>query len=106
MHHQSPGLNILAGAFDIILMDIQMPGIDGMEASRRIRASNSYGASTPVIALTANVLNHQRETYLAAGMDAMVGKPISPPVLIREIVSLLDPKEHSLPTGAKRAMAE
>jgi CheY-like chemotaxis protein len=47
--------------------------------------------STPVIALTANVLSHQRETYLAAGMDGVVGKPISPAELLREIARLSEP---------------
>jgi len=71
--------------FDLILMDIQMPGIDGLEAARRIRALHGPSARTPILALTANVLSHQRETYLAAGMDGVVGKPISPAALLTEI---------------------
>ena len=76
------------GGFDLILMDIQMPGIDGVEATRRIRALGGPVATTPVVALTANVLNHQRDTYLAAGMDGVVGKPISPVALLAEIARL------------------
>jgi PAS domain S-box-containing protein len=76
------------GGFDLILMDIQMPGIDGVEATRRIRALGGPAATTPVVALTANVLNHQRDTYLAAGMDGVVGKPISPAALLAEIARL------------------
>ncbi|MBS0411402.1 MAG: response regulator, partial [Proteobacteria bacterium] len=72
-------------AFDLILMDIQMPGIDGLEATRQIRALPGAGARTPIIALTANVMSHQRETYLAAGVDGVVGKPISPTALAAEI---------------------
>jgi CheY-like chemotaxis protein len=75
----------LRGAFDLILMDIQMPGIDGMEATRQIRQSGSMAAQTPIIALTANVLTHQREAYLASGMDGVVGKPVSPAALLAEI---------------------
>jgi len=71
--------------FDLIMMDIQMPGIDGLEAARRIRAMAGPSARTPIVALTANVLSHQRETYLAAGMDGVVGKPISPMALLAEI---------------------
>lgn len=77
-----------AGTFDLILMDIQMPGIDGVEATRRIRALPGPAASAPIIALTANVMAHQRSDYLAAGMSGVVGKPISPAALIAEISRL------------------
>ena len=73
------------GGFDLILMDIQMPGIDGVEAARRIRALGGAAAATPIVALTANVLAHQRASYLDAGMDGVVGKPISPGSLLVEI---------------------
>jgi len=78
------------GGFDLILMDIQMPDMDGMEACRRIRGQGGPSATTPMIALTANVLAHQRETYLAAGMDGVVGKPISPTALLAEISRLAE----------------
>ena len=77
-----------AGGFDLILMDVQMPGIDGLEAARRIRALGGPASQVPIVALTANVLAHQRRAYLAAGMDGVVGKPISPSVLIGEIARL------------------
>ncbi|MDB5424635.1 MAG: sensory box histidine kinase/response regulator [Phenylobacterium sp.] len=77
-----------AGGFDLILMDVQMPGIDGLEAARRIRALGGPASRTPIVALTANVLSHQRRAYLDAGMDGVVGKPISPAVLIGEIARL------------------
>ncbi len=73
------------GAFDLILMDVQMPRMDGVEATRRIRALETPQAATPIIGLTANVLEHQRQSYLAAGMDGVVAKPISPAVLVEEI---------------------
>jgi CheY-like chemotaxis protein/anti-sigma regulatory factor (Ser/Thr protein kinase) len=76
------------GAFDLILMDVQMPGIDGLEAARRIRALGGALATIPIVALTANVLSHQRQTYLEAGMDGVVGKPISPSSLLAEIARL------------------
>ncbi|MFL5297825.1 MAG: PAS domain-containing protein [Phenylobacterium sp.] len=76
------------GGFQLILMDVQMPGIDGLEAARRIRALGGPAAETPIVALTANVLAHQRRAYLDAGMDGVVGKPISPGVLLREIARL------------------
>jgi PAS domain S-box-containing protein len=82
------GVIAAARGFDLILMDVQMPGIDGLEAARRIRALPTPAARTPIIALTANVLSHQRAAYLAAGMDGVAAKPISPTALIGEIVRL------------------
>jgi PAS domain S-box-containing protein len=79
------------GGFDLILMDVQMPGIDGLEAARRIRALGGVAAQAPIVALTANVLAHQRRAYLDAGMDGVVGKPISPGALLREIARLSAP---------------
>ena len=76
------------GAYDLILMDIQMPGIDGIEATRRIRRLGGDAGQLPIIALTANVLAHQRQDYLNAGMNAVVAKPISPNTLLTEIAKL------------------
>ena len=64
--------------FDVILMDVQMPVMDGIEATRAIRAAELAGhrRRTPIIALSANAFVHQIDEYLAAGMDAHVSKPI------------------------------
>src|SRR5580698_6973291 len=64
------------GEFDVILMDIQMPVMDGIAASRAIRAAEKAEKRprTPILALTANALVHQVEEYLAAGMDGHVAK--------------------------------
>jgi PAS domain S-box-containing protein len=78
------------GAFDLVLMDVQMPGIDGLEAARRIRALPGLAGATPIIALTANVMAHQRATYQAAGMNGVAAKPISPTALVTEILRLAD----------------
>ncbi|MGA0600076.1 ATP-binding protein [Caulobacter sp. KR2-114] len=76
--------------FDLILMDIQMPGIDGLEATRQIRALPSTAAGAPIIALTANVMSHQRDSYRAAGIDGVVAKPISPGALLAEIARVAE----------------
>jgi PAS domain S-box-containing protein len=64
--------------FDRVLMDLHMPGMDGLEATRRIRniEAEKAGARTPIIALTANVSAEDRETCAAAGMDGFVVKPL------------------------------
>ena len=65
-------------AWDVILMDVQMPVMDGPTATRRIRRreAETGRAPTPIIALTANAMTHQAESYRAAGMDGFVAKPI------------------------------
>jgi CheY-like chemotaxis protein len=70
-------------AFDLVLMDCQMPVMNGFEATRMIRAEGSLVRDrlVPVIALTANAMNEDREACLAAGMNDHIGKPISPETL-------------------------
>jgi CheY-like chemotaxis protein/anti-sigma regulatory factor (Ser/Thr protein kinase) len=67
-----------AQAFDVILMDVQMPELNGVDAVREIRALEAARglARTPVVAMTANVMSHQLEAYRLAGMDAHVAKPV------------------------------
>lgn len=91
------------GGFDLILMDIQMPGIDGLEATRRIRAMEGPVSDLPIVALTANVLSHQRQAYLDAGMDGVIGKPISPTDLIREIIAASENRDAAKPDQSAAA---
>lgn len=63
--------------FDVIFMDIQMPGMDGIETTRRLRATESGGRRTPIIALTAHSMTEQKYELLVAGMDDCVSKPVS-----------------------------
>jgi len=64
--------------YDLVLMDLQMPGADGLEAARRIRAAESQaeGRRTPMLALTANAQTEDREAALAAGLDGLLVKPL------------------------------
>lgn len=80
-----------AGEFDIILMDINMPEMDGIEATRLIRAQEESAGKkpTPIVALTANTMKHQVEEYLASGFDRHLGKPIKKNDLIASLQELL-----------------
>ena len=83
--------------FDIILMDVMMPGMDGPTATREIRGLPDEAAATPIIALTANAMAGDRERYLAAGMNAYVSKPINRRELYRTIETLLGMRAFARP---------
>ena len=82
--------------YDMILMDVQMPSMDGYEATSRIRALDSPSAKTiPIIALTANVFKEDIEKCLSAGMNDHLGKPINAGELLGKLVSYLSkPLRH------------
>lgn len=69
---------VATGRYDLILMDMRMPGVSGVEATRRLRAAS---VTTPVVALTANAFEDDRQACLAAGMDDFLVKPLSPDAL-------------------------
>lgn len=81
-----------AGSFDLILMDIHMPVVDGTMAIREIRRreASTGAAGIPIIALTANALSDQIATYFAAGADGYVAKPIDEGELLRAIAAAMD----------------
>ncbi len=68
-------------SFDLVLMDVQMPGMDGTEAATRIRRLDNANARVPVIALTAHALAEEREQLLTSGFDGYLTKPISPSLI-------------------------
>jgi len=73
--------------YDVVLMDVQMPEMDGLEASRRLNAE--YGADRPrIVAMTANAMQGDREMCLEAGMDDYIAKPIRVPVLIEALLNV------------------
>ncbi|PIB93774.1 hybrid sensor histidine kinase/response regulator [Caulobacter sp. FWC2] len=83
------GVAAARAGFDLILMDIQMPVMDGIEATQRIRALKGSAGKVPILAMTANALAHQQASYLAAGMDGAIAKPLSPLALTQAIVRAL-----------------
>jgi len=92
---------VAARPFDVILMDMQMPVMDGLTATRRIRAlADRAAASTPIIAMTANVLPEQVARCREAGMDDHLGKPINLPALLAALDHWATPREDRADTEA------
>ncbi|GIW96868.1 MAG: hypothetical protein KatS3mg111_0201 [Pirellulaceae bacterium] len=101
------------GKFDVILMDIQMPDMDGFQATQAIRdIQRQRGTFTPVIALTAHAMKGDKEKCLQAGMDGYIAKPLRPRELITLVESVVGSDEavaksktapDGLPAGAHRS---
>jgi CheY-like chemotaxis protein len=77
--------SVAGNSYDIVLMDIHMPGLDGMEASRQIRRMPTDKSCVPIVALTASASNEVRTTCLAAGMNDYLSKPIELEALRRAL---------------------
>jgi len=92
------------GHFDAVLMDLQMPVVDGYEATRRIREMDSC-KGLPIIAMTAAAMQHDRDACLKVGMNDHMGKPINPRQMIETLVRWISPNEQptSLPDKARAA---
>ena len=99
------------GAYDLILMDMQMPEMDGLEASRLIRMVPELD-STPIVAMTASAFGADRDACLAAGMNDHIGKPVNPATLYDKLLRWLDesrkqprpaPVDPPAPIVARRA---
>jgi PAS domain S-box-containing protein len=90
-----------SGLWDVILMDVQMPVMDGVTAAASIRQREQEEGRghTPIIALTANVMSHQIDEYMADGMDAAVSKPIQSAFLLETIARLTAPPDSLALTG-------
>jgi signal transduction histidine kinase/ActR/RegA family two-component response regulator len=86
------------GRFDLILMDIRMPRMDGVEATRAIRSLSGAPGAVPIIALTANADAEDAKNYIASGMHSVVEKPIKPERLLQAM-------NEALPETAGRAVA-
>jgi CheY-like chemotaxis protein len=87
-----------AAAHDAVLMDLQMPEVDGLTATRRIRAMGGRFAVLPIIALTGNAFDEDVRACTAAGMDAFVAKPVNKNLLLATLSRLCEARAES--TGA------
>jgi len=94
-----------AEAFDVILMDMQMPVMDGPAATRTIRDGGGPNAATPVIALTANALDHHRAIWAEAGVETFLTKPIDPRALTAALMAAASaaPPAPAAPTAERAA---
>ena len=89
-HNGNECLEILSkNLIDMILMDIQMPELDGLEATKLIRAMLQF-ATLPIIGISAGLISNEKDLALAAGMDAFLTKPIDPEELIQVMTNLLN----------------
>ena len=92
------------GAYDLILMDMQMPEMDGLEATRLIRTVPELD-STPIVAMTASAFGADRDACLAAGMNDHIGKPVNPAALYEKLLRWLDESSQTPRAAAVDAPA-
>ncbi len=100
--------HLATATFDAVLMDCQMPVMDGFDATRHIREAErarGTGKHVPIIALTANVMSEDRERCVAAGMDAHLGKPIDPMQLANSLARYVN-RQPTAPAVDLRALRE
>ena len=93
-----------AAAYDLILMDVQMPGMDGLQATRAIHALPGH-AGTPIVAMTANVFEEDRAACLEAGMVDHVAKPVEPHVMFSTLMRWLPARQSGVALLALQAAA-
>ena len=85
------GLEVLTALqrvpYDVVLMDVQMPEMDGLEATRLLRSQESEGEHQWIVALTANAMDGDRERFMAAGMDDYLSKPLRADTLLEKLLA-------------------
>ena len=94
-------------SFDVILMDVQMPGLDGIETTRAIRSrERAARRRTPIVAFTAHAMKEDRDRCLAAGMDEYLAKPVETPALLEALARVTAPAAVKTGAGAPATQAE
>lgn len=86
---------VMTRDYDVVLMDIQMPELDGVAATARIRKLKGSKANIPIIAMTANAMSGAREEYIEAGMNDYIAKPIKPQALLEKLATIAAGASHS-----------
>ena len=89
-----------SGRFDLVLMDVKMPGMDGIEATRRIRSGGGPWSQAPILAVTANADPADAAFYRASGMNGVVEKPLKPERLLAAMSAVLQMEEGSADEAA------
>jgi CheY-like chemotaxis protein len=89
----------VAGSFDVIFMDVQMPVLDGLGATKQSRALTTPVSKTPIVAVTANAMSGDKEKYMAAGMNNYLSKPLS----LQSLMKLFDELKITPKTQGQRA---
>jgi signal transduction histidine kinase/DNA-binding response OmpR family regulator len=90
--------------FDVVLMDIQMPELDGVQATRQIRALPAPKCDVPIIAMTAHAMAGAREEYLAAGMNDYISKPVQPTLLLSKLADIAAKVTRPVPVAIDSAV--
>ncbi|MCX7897765.1 MAG: response regulator [Rhodocyclaceae bacterium] len=93
------------GRYDLVLLDLQMPSLDGFQAAQRLREMPEY-REVPILALTANVFEEDRAAALRAGMDDLIAKPVEPRALYATLLRWLPPEASSPAQKAKTPPSE
>jgi two-component system, sensor histidine kinase and response regulator len=83
------------GDFDLILMDVQMPEMTGLQATMQIRREEAVGAHVPIVAMTASAMSEERDRCLATGMDDFISKPVSYKVIEEMITATFSHRRSS-----------
>ena len=95
---------ITSNDYDLVLMDMQMPVMDGISATKSVRSNPKY-KSLPIIAMTANAMDRDREACLAAGMNDHIGKPIDPEKLFTALLRWIPPRAASVAVSSSAGVA-
>jgi two-component system sensor histidine kinase/response regulator len=88
--------------FDLVLMDVQMPEMTGLQATMQIRREEAIGAHVPIVAMTASAMSEERDRCLAAGMDDFISKPVSYNVIEQMITATFSHRERANPVTRSR----